>query len=113
MRKVFRALYRHEAQYVCDILAQEGIEAIVADTKSALSRVASDEEQKLVDTCLEEIGAEHREVLLLRDYAGASWEEVGSELGRPTIGACQQLYQRARRALGERIVLKGLGSTQD
>lgn len=88
-------------------------ERLASESQSALGRIANREEQDLVDSCLSELDESHREVLLLRDYAGASWEEVQEELQRPSINACQVLYQRARRALGDRLLLRGVGREAD
>ncbi|MCP3920006.1 MAG: sigma-70 family RNA polymerase sigma factor [bacterium] len=54
----------------------------------------------IYDTCVGELEGDFREVVLLRDYAGMSWERIQAELGRPTSRATQQLYQRARIKLG-------------
>jgi RNA polymerase sigma-70 factor (ECF subfamily) len=81
---------------------------LMSHSKSVSSKLASTEEQRLVDECLTELPASERDVIMLREYAGASWEDVAAELGRPTIAAAQQLYQRARRALGDRLRLRGV-----
>jgi RNA polymerase sigma factor (sigma-70 family) len=39
---------------------------------------------------------EARDVLLMREVGGASWEEIAEELGSPTAHAAEQRYQRAR-----------------
>jgi DNA-directed RNA polymerase specialized sigma24 family protein len=37
----------------------------------------------------------YREVVLLRDYHGAEWDEVARALAVPGVHAAQQLHQRA------------------
>jgi RNA polymerase sigma-70 factor (ECF subfamily) len=44
-----------------------------------------------------------REVVLLRDFAGASWEEVARAIEAPTAGAARQLHVRALVRLGARL----------
>lgn len=39
---------------------------------------------------------EARDVLLLREVGGGSWEEIAQELGAPSAHAAEQRYQRAR-----------------
>ena len=86
---------------------------IAEESHSALGRIANREEQDLVDSCLAELDEGYQEVLLLRDYAGASWAEVQEELQRPSANACQALYQRARKALGERLLRRGVGEERE
>jgi RNA polymerase sigma factor (sigma-70 family) len=65
--------------------------------------------KELYDDCVQSLGADQREVILLREYANASWPEITALLGRPTEHATQELYGRAqiklasclRRKLGE------------
>ena len=64
------------------------------------SLVAHGEVKAIYDRCIEELPADHREVLLLRDYAGLDWQHIAQELGRPTIAAVQVLHYRARLKLG-------------
>lgn len=87
---------------------QQGIEdsliGMLADsTRGVLSQLKHDEEIERVDRCLHELSDDFREILLLREYAGASWSDIHEELDRPSVAACQQLYQRARGALAERL----------
>lgn len=81
-----------------------------APTTGIATRLAADEEERLVDECLTELPGDEQRVILLREYAGHSWSEIATELGRPSVGATQQLYQRARRALAERLRLRGMDS---
>jgi len=76
---------------------------VAREARSLLSRYADDEEQRQVDECLAGLEPMHREVLLLRDYEGASWEEIHASLDRPSVGACQQLHQRAKEKLKQAL----------
>ncbi len=82
--------------------------ARIADSATSPSEHAfRNELRELVDTGVHELPSEYREVILLRDYCGGSWEHVAGELGRESIHAAQQLHQRAwiklRRALEPRL----------
>lgn len=63
--------------------------------------------EDIVDGALAELSPEHREVILLRDYCGSSWEAVAASLGSPSLHAAQQLHQRAwiklRRLVAPRL----------
>jgi RNA polymerase sigma-70 factor (ECF subfamily) len=83
-------------------------DALREHTRGLSTRLATAEEQRAVEECLTELPSAERDVILLREYAGASWAEVAAELGRPSVGAAEQLYQRARRALADRLRLRGV-----
>lgn len=53
------------------------------------------EVRAILDDALAELPADYREVVLLRDYLGASWPEIARDLSTPTVHAAQQLHQRA------------------
>jgi len=72
-----------------------------SDSAGPFSKLARHEIEELVDSCLTELGAEKREVILLRDYVGADWVHIAEVLGRPSAGAAQQLHRRARAELAE------------
>jgi RNA polymerase sigma-70 factor (subfamily 1) len=65
------------------------------------------EQEELVAECLHELKESHREVILLRCYAGASWTEVSDLLGSSTPDAARVLYNRAtvelKKAVERRI----------
>lgn len=58
--------------------------------------VANAELKEIYDSCVEELPEDYRELVLLREYAGASWEVVCEELNRPNAHAAQQMYHRAQ-----------------
>lgn len=64
----------------------------------------------LVDQCLAELSEDHRQVILLRNIAGCSWELVAEKMGRETASAACMLHARARVALLKKLRphLKGL-----
>jgi RNA polymerase sigma-70 factor (ECF subfamily) len=63
--------------------------------------------ERVVDTAVSELPEDWREVLVLRTYAGGSWEEVAAALGKPSAEAARLLHRRARlrlaRMLRERL----------
>ena len=53
------------------------------------------EVREVLDEAVAQLPPEYREVIVLRDYCGASWEHVARMLERDSIHAVQQLHQRA------------------
>ncbi|MDP6764070.1 MAG: sigma-70 family RNA polymerase sigma factor, partial [Planctomycetota bacterium] len=78
-------------------------DALGDETAGPVTRVSRAELAEIVDECLTELPEDHREVILLRDYAGGSWSFVAERLDRPSADAAMQLYRRARIALAERV----------
>lgn len=63
--------------------------------------LAREELRELYDACVEELTGDQREVVLLREYSGASWEETARALGRSKTSAVQELHRRARMRIAE------------
>lgn len=77
---------------------------LATDATSVPGKLTRQELCAILDECLQEETVEsHREVILKREYAGLSWDEVASELGCPSRHAAEELYQRAYRKLKERV----------
>jgi DNA-directed RNA polymerase specialized sigma24 family protein len=53
-----------------------------------------------VQAALAQLSERHRELILLRDYAGSSWEAIADELGLPSPDAARMLHARALVKLG-------------
>ena len=77
-----------------------------ADTTGVSERASRAEMVEIVDACLAELPDEHREVIVLREYAGGDWEWIAPQVRSSSVHAAQQLYQRARQALRERVRLR-------
>ena len=45
---------------------------------------------------MESLAADHRELILLRDYALASWEETARAVNAASVHAAQEKYRRAQ-----------------
>jgi RNA polymerase sigma-70 factor (ECF subfamily) len=68
-----------------------------------LDKVIRDEEEELVEGCLEELPERYRELILLRNFTGLSFEEIGKETGRPSEGATRMMHAKAMRELVARV----------
>ena len=78
-----------------------------AQSPTPSSIAASSEEAERVEACLAQLNPEHREAILLRVYAGASWQEVADALGRPSPGAARMLHSRAMAELSSAFLHTG------
>ena len=75
---------------------------LVAQSTSVPDKVAHKEIEQKVDECLSGLDEDHREVILLRNYAGADWVFIAKRLDR-SVAAAQQLHNRARVKLTEAV----------
>ena len=73
----------------------EGVAELAADGTAPIDRLAHAEDVEVVESCLDELRPEYREVILHRDYAGASWAEVAEWVEAPSSDAARMLYARA------------------
>lgn len=53
------------------------------------------EEVARIEAAIERLPPEHRELILLRDYAGASWEVIAEHTGRPSPDAARMVHAKA------------------
>ena len=65
------------------------------ETTAPLEKLAKAEERAAVERAMDALPAEYRELLLLRNYAGASWESVAEATGRPSAAAARMMHARA------------------
>jgi RNA polymerase sigma-70 factor (ECF subfamily) len=65
------------------------------ETTAPLEKLARAEERAAVERAMDALPAEYRELLLLRNYAGASWESVAEATGRPSAAAARMMHARA------------------
>jgi RNA polymerase sigma-70 factor, ECF subfamily len=73
-----------------------------------LDLAATEEEQRIVEKCMSDLGEEYRELILLRNYAGASWETVAEETGRPSAAAARMMHTRAIVELAKLVRAEGV-----
>ncbi len=78
------------------------------ETTQPLEKLASHEESRIVERCLDELAEEYRELIVLRNYAGASWEAVAEETGRPSAAAARMMHARAMIELGKLVRAAGV-----
>lgn len=71
---------------------------LVAQVRSASSRVVLRERTERLLDALDALAAAQREVVLLRDFEELSWADVGARVGR-SADAARMLYARALTAL--------------
>lgn len=66
------------------------------------ARTRRHELQRLVWRCLARLGESHREIIVLRDFEGLSYDEIAGVLGVPR-GTVMSRLHRARRALVDEV----------
>lgn len=86
----------------CDSVDQPGV-LVSSDDPTPSECFSRNELLELVDRQVQQVEpADYREVILQRDYYELEWEEVRVRLGRPSIEAVHDLYQRAWKRVRER-----------
>jgi RNA polymerase sigma-70 factor (ECF subfamily) len=78
----------------------------VARGQSPSMELRRKEEQMIIDSCIQELPEDEREVILLRKYHEADWTYIREQLGRPTDHAAQQLLDRAMKHLKRKLVVR-------
>lgn len=61
------------------------------------------EQQAALEESLAELPDLYRELILLRDYAGHSWQEIAEATGRPSPDAARMMHAQARVELAKRV----------
>lgn len=79
------------------------------ETTAPLEKLERAEERAAVERALDELPGEYRELLLLRNYAGASWEAVAEATGRPSAAAARMMHARAMLELAKLLRQRGIG----
>ena len=79
-----------------------------ASTRAPLEHLSTEEQTAIVESCIHELPEEVRELIILRDYAGAAWDTVARETGRPSAAAARMMHARALIELGKQVRKKGL-----
>ncbi len=81
---------------------------LAASAEAPGEQAANDELKVIVEDCVAELPVEYRELILLRDYAGSSWEEVAGETGRPSAEAARMMHARALVELSKMVRARGV-----
>jgi len=72
---------------------------LASPTPSPQDKVSAQEMVDVVDECLMELPEDQREIILLVDFVGGSWEFVAQQAGRASAGAAKKFHRRARISL--------------
>lgn len=74
-----------------------------ADVPLPDDEAEQNEQVSILSRCLEELAPRHRQVILLRLYESASWEEVAGKIGSASPDAARMLYAKARVELAQKV----------
>jgi RNA polymerase sigma-70 factor (ECF subfamily) len=104
-------LKKREREVPIDEHAQEGARDAVSPLPSdggpsPSTLVANAELREIYDACVESLSEHHRELILLRDYSAATWDEIALTLGLPGAHAAQEMYRRAQIKLAGMLRLR-------
>ncbi len=75
-----------------------------SERTAPLDALIRSEGAELVEECLSALEERHRDLILLRDYAGFSWKDVAERTGRPTADAAREMHRVALVKLAGEIV---------
>jgi RNA polymerase sigma-70 factor (ECF subfamily) len=64
-------------------------------------QIARAEQIALIEACIAALPGQYRELIILRNYAGASWETVAEETHRPSAAAARMMHAKAIVELGK------------
>ncbi len=81
---------------------------LAADATAPLQKLSDNEQVEIVERCIRQLPEDYRELIILRDYAGASWESVAEQTGRPSAAAARMMHARALIDLGKLVRDQGL-----
>jgi len=107
-------LYRLARNRALDLLARkrpvaldsEGLEAAAGSQNRAAAdpgkRIEADERHAAVHAALDRLGAEQREIILLRDFEGLDYAEIAERL-ETAVGTVKSRLSRARAALRDEL----------
>lgn len=79
------------------------------DQTRPLQLLADVEQAHIVEDCIDQLSEDYRELIVLRNYAGASWESVAERTGRPSAAAARMMHARALVELGRLMRQAGIG----
>lgn len=80
---------------------------LAKEETSALDRQIKRERGELLTECLHELPASQRELIVLRDEMGMSWQQVADELRKPTANAARNAYALAMARLTRLLKARG------
>lgn len=74
---------------------------VPAGGRTPSEELQAHDDQERLDECLAELPELYRELILLRDYAGMSWDQVAEETERPSAAAARMMHAQALIELGK------------
>lgn len=74
-----------------------------------VERSVRGEQEVLVEEALDQLVAEHRQVIVLRDFDGLEWREVAARLGKNTESAARETHRRAMLEFTRQLRRRGVG----
>jgi len=80
---------------------------LAEDVQRPLDDLEEAEQSEIVEESIRQLPEEYRELIILRNYAGATWETVAAETGRPSAAAARMMHARAIIELGKLVKAGG------
>lgn len=81
---------------------------LAASADAPLDQLTKAEQENKVERCIAKLAPEYRELLILRNYIGASWESIAIQTGRPSGSAARMMHARALIELGRNLRSDGV-----
>ena len=97
---VQRKAKRHEPLYHEDQLERE---RFASNTRTPLEELEKEERIEIMRAAIEELSFEHREVIILKNFQGYSYQEMADTLGIPIGTVMSRLYY-ARKMLKDKVL---------
>ncbi|MCI0377726.1 MAG: sigma-70 family RNA polymerase sigma factor [Gemmataceae bacterium] len=94
--------HAHEVPVADDSSSDPGREQLPADIESPIAQLIRQEKNETIQAALEQMNAEHVQVILLRWREGLHFDEIGRRLGRSSEAA-RKLWERALQQLRRRL----------
>jgi len=66
-------------------------------------QLANREQTAMVEACIATLPEAYRELIILRNYAGASWDVVAAQTQRPSAAAARMMHAKAIVELGKAV----------
>lgn len=100
--------HRRQKRDPAQLAALDSERTLSATADTASVELSRSEERNFVDQCLADLPERWRESILLRDYAGSSWEEIARDMQLSSADAARMVHVRARSKLGMLLRARGM-----
>ena len=64
-------------------------------------KLSEQEQVSALEEAIDDLPEQYRELIILRDYTGASWDDVAEATGRPSAAAARMMHAKALIELGK------------